>query len=65
MKDKKQIEHQLDQALDLILELTYDDPSFMCETIMENEDFCDAGTCENFNKTCLLRYLKYYKKEEK
>ena len=25
----------------------------------------NVGTCENFNKTCLLRYLKYYKKEEK
>ena len=53
----------LDKALALIVELTEDDPSFMCEKLHEIEGECQfcANNCENFDRFCLMRYLQYYK----
>ena len=54
----------LNKALNLILEITEGDPTFMCEEVNLNyPDYC-AINCNNFNKDCLLKYLKYYKKEK-
>ena len=63
MSDKE----YLDKALDLIVEVLKDDPTFVCDVlhdIPEEEEIC-ARECENFDRFCLLRYLKYHKKDEK
>ena len=57
----------LDKALDLIVELVEDDPSdFCCELheIPEENNYC-AEHCDNFNKSCVLRYLKVIKKQSR
>jgi len=53
----------LDRAIDLIIQLTEDDPSFMCEKLhnYKKENRLCAETCENFDHFCVLRYLKYHK----
>ena len=51
----------LDRALDFLVYLI-EDPSDFCgelHEIPEENDFC-AKNCENFDRFCLLRYLKYY-----
>lgn len=56
----------LDRALELIVELTEDDPSDICcelHAVPEEQAFC-AEHCEEFDRFCLLRYLKYYKGKE-
>lgn len=53
----------LDKALNLIVELVEDDPSDMCcalHEIPEENNYC-AEHCDNFNKSCVLRYLKAIK----
>ena len=51
-------------ALDLILELVEDDPSELCELVDTNEPGWCGENCQNFNKTCLCKALKYYNKED-
>ena len=52
---------RLEKALDLIIELVEDDPSDICEVVgANNEGYCE-NNCENFNRTCLLKYLEQYK----
>lgn len=52
----------LDKALDLIIELVEDDPSDICLVVdANNEGYC-KNNCENFNRTCLLKYLEQYNK---
>jgi len=56
----------LDKALDIIVELHEDDPEWFCEELhshSKEEKYCSEN-CNNFNKECVKRYLKYYKKEE-
>lgn len=56
----------LDKALTLICEL-YSTEDYICEQlhrIPEEYIFC-ANNCSNFNKSCILRYLKYYKNESR
>lgn len=51
----------LDKALDLIVKLEGDN-DYICEElckIQKENDFC-ADNCENFDRFCVLRYLKYY-----
>ena len=51
----------LDKALDLIVELT-DANCDICERLckMPEEDAICSEHCNNFDKNCVLRYLKYY-----
>ena len=56
----------LDRALDLIVELTEDDASKICDKlhdIPEENAFC-ASNCGMYDRFCLLRYLKYYNGKE-
>lgn len=49
----------LDKALDLIVELCKDDDN-ICSALHEipkENNYC-AEHCDNFNKSCVLRYLK-------
>ena len=55
----------LDNAVDVILNVYKDDDYFcsvLCE-IPEEEKLC-AETCTCPTKDCVLRFLKYYKKDE-
>lgn len=52
----------LENALDLIIKLVGYDPTDICEVVnINNEGYCE-NNCENFNRTCLLKYLEQYKK---
>lgn len=53
----------LDKALELIVELCKDDDNICCalHEIPEENNYC-AEHCDNFNKSCVLRYLKYNNK---
>ena len=58
-------EQLLDNALEYIYELTYQD-SWICDKLLEiteEEKICVAY-CQDFCKDCIKRYLKHYKKEE-
>lgn len=51
----------LDKALDLIVELLKNNPgNKICRAMLEipKEDNYCAEHCNNFNKSCVLRYLK-------
>ncbi len=54
----------LQNALDLIIELVKDDPSTLCEVVDEHYPNWCENNCENFNRDCLIKYLKHYKKGE-
>ena len=53
----------LDKALNLIVELCKDDDNICCalHEIPKENKYC-AEHCDNFNKSCVLRYLKYNNK---
>lgn len=53
-----------ENALDLIIELVEDDPSTLCEVIDAHYPNWCENNCENFNRDCLMKYLKHYKKGE-
>lgn len=58
-------EQLLDNALDYIYELVYQD-DWICVALLEipeEEKIC-AAYCQNLCKDCIKRYLKHYKKEE-
>ena len=54
----------LDKALDLIIKLVEGDPSTLCEVVGEHYDGWCENNCNNFNRDCLIKYLKHYKKEK-
>lgn len=61
---EERMQAELDKAYNFILELVEDDPSTLCEVVMDNyEDWCEKH-CENFNHDCLKKFLTHYKKEE-
>jgi hypothetical protein len=54
----------LDLALEYIIDIDYTDN--ICETlhnIPEEMDVC-ARECQNLDRFCILRFLKYYKKND-
>ena len=56
---------ELDKALDFIVEREEDD-DYICAQLIENHDEfqnCVTG-CQHLNKDCVLRFLKYYNKDE-
>ena len=58
-------EQLLDNAIDYIYELTYQD-SWICDELLEipeEEKIC-AAYCQNLCKDCIIRFLKHYKKLE-
>ena len=55
----------LDKALDFIIELI-DGDDYICEKLLdipEEHEIC-VSTCQNLDKFCVYRFLKYYKLEE-
>lgn len=57
----------LDKALDVIQDLTFDDPSDLCMLVIENEvDYC-ANNCTCYGdampKRCIMKALKYYRRD--
>jgi len=61
MSDKE----YLDKAIDFIVERE-EDNDYICEMlheIPEEHDIC-AKDCQNLDHFCVLRFLKYYNKEE-
>lgn len=54
----------LDKALDLIIKLVEGDPSTLCEVVDERYPNWCENKCKNFNRDCLMKYLKHYKKGE-
>lgn len=54
-------------ALDIITELTDDIPEYLCEMVLKGEpDWCEQNCTSDgtIPRVCLLKALKYYKKEE-
>lgn len=52
-------------ALDLIIDLVEDAPENLCEIVEDNYPGWCSENCDNFNKTCLCKALRHYKKEGK
>lgn len=63
-KAEKTANQLLDNAVDLLYNMFSDDDIFCCKLleIPEEERIC-SEQCENLNKDCILRYLKYYEKD--
>ena len=53
----------LDNAIELIYEFAEDRDWLCCDLfeIPEEKEICEE-TCEDFNRGCIIRYLKNYKK---
>ena len=52
----------LDKALYFIVDQFETDPSIICEKLHEIDEelvYC-GNNCKNFNRECVLRFLKYY-----
>lgn len=60
-------DRMFNNALDIITDLTDGDPEFLCGMVMEGEpDWCDKNCTSNgkIPRICLVKALKYYKKED-
>lgn len=62
--ERRMLTMQRDKALDLVLEITEDDPSFICEALhsIEQEATICEKNCTEFSRGCLLRFLRYYER---
>lgn len=63
----KERDIMFNNTLDIITELTSGDTTFLCEIVCENEgEWCEkycCGTGNEIPRLCLVKALKYYKKE--
>lgn len=62
--EREMLVSQRDAALDFILRLIEDDPTFICDELHQIDgepEVCEKN-CTEFGRGCLLRFLKYYKK---
>lgn len=63
-KTEKTTNQLLDNAVDLLYNIFSDDDIF-CSRLVQipEENKIYSEQCENLNKNCILRYLKYYEKD--